>query len=101
MFYVASVRYIYSMCGFNVRPVNVWFLLSSFVCLAWVVFSDQFITKSRYYQRKIFARLLICVLVTSLLVFKGSELYFFHILILHCTVVLVYKIKNNDDLIIF
>ena len=34
--------------------------------------------------------------------FKGSELYiFFHILILHCTVVLVYKIKNNDDFIIF
>ena len=57
--------------------MNVWFLLSSFVCLAWVVFSDQFITKSRYYQTKIFARLLICVLVTSLLVFKGSEFYFF------------------------
>ena len=33
--------------------------------------------------------------------FKGSELYFCHILILHCTVVLVYKIKNNDDFIIF
>ena len=33
--------------------------------------------------------------------FKGSELYFCHTLILHCTVVLVYKIKNNDDFIIF
>ena len=33
--------------------------------------------------------------------FKGSELYFCHILILHCTVVLVYKIKNNDGFIIF
>ena len=33
--------------------------------------------------------------------FKGSELYFFHILILHCTVLLVYKIKNNDDFVIF
>ena len=33
--------------------------------------------------------------------FKGSELYFCHTLILHCTVVLVYKIKNNEDFIIF
>ena len=33
--------------------------------------------------------------------FKGRELYFFHILILHCTVLLVYKIKNNDDFVIF
>ena len=33
--------------------------------------------------------------------FKGSELYFFHTLILHCKVVLVYKIKNNDDFICF
>ena len=33
--------------------------------------------------------------------FKGSELYFFHTLILHYKVVLVYKIKNNDDSICF
>ena len=34
--------------------------------------------------------------------FKGRELYFFHILILHCIVVLVYKIKNDkNNFIIF
>ena len=71
MFYVVSVRYIYiAMSGFK-RLVNVSFLLSSLVCLAWVVFSDHFITKSCHYQTKIFAGLLICVLATSLLVFQG------------------------------
>ena len=40
------------MYGFNVRLVNVYFLLSSLVFLAWVVFSEHFITKSCYYQTK-------------------------------------------------
>ena len=40
-----------------------------------------------------------CDLLASF--FKASELYFCHILILHCTVVLVYKIKNNGSFIIF
>ena len=54
--------YIYiAMSGFK-RLVNVQFLLSSLVCLAWVVFSDHSITKSCYHQTKIFAGLLICVL---------------------------------------
>ena len=48
-----------------------------------------------------FAGLRICVLATSCWFFKGSELYFFHTLILHCKVVVVYKIKNNDDFICF
>ena len=30
-----------------------------------------------------------------------NYIYFFHILILHRTVVLVYKIKYNDDFVIF
>ena len=77
MFYVVSVRYIYiAMSGFK-RLVNVSFLLSSLVCLAWVVFSDHFITKSCYYQTKIFAGLLICVLATSLLFFQGQGVIFF------------------------
>ena len=57
------------MSGFNVRLVNAQFLLSSLVCIAWVVSSDHFMTKSCYYQTKIFAGLRICVLATSLLVF--------------------------------
>ena len=40
------------------------------VCLAWVVFSDHFITKSSYYQTKTLAGLVICVLVTSLFSFS-------------------------------
>ena len=65
------------MSGFNERLVNVYFLLSSLVGLAWVVSSDHFITKSCYYQTKIFAGLLICVLATSLLVFQGQGVIFF------------------------
>ena len=64
--------YLLAMFGFNVRLVNAQFLLSFLVCLAWVVFIDHFITKSCYYQTKIFAGLLICVLATSLLVFQGQ-----------------------------
>ena len=66
-----------AMSGFNVTLVNVKFLLSSLVCLAWVVFSDHFITESCYYQTKIFAGLLICVLATSLLVFQGQWIIIF------------------------
>ena len=79
MFYVVSLRYIYiyiAMSGFNERLVNVYFLLSSLVCLAWVVSSDHFITKSCYYQTKIFAGLLICVLATSVS-FSRAVNYFF------------------------
>ena len=56
-----------------------WFIwpLRSLVCLAWVVCIDHFITKSCYYQTKIFAGLLICVLATSLLVFQGQWIIFF------------------------
>ena len=74
MFYVVSVRYIYiALSGCNVRLMNVNCLVSFKVlrmsCM--VVFSDHFITKSCYFQTKIFAGLLICVLATSLLVFQG------------------------------
>ena len=59
-------------------------------------------TKSSHYQTIIFSGLVICVLATSLLFFSRVVNYlFFHILILHCTVVLVCKIKNNDDLLYF
>ena len=62
--YVISVRYIYS---------NVWFQCKTSECLVSFKFlsmscmgstSDHFITKSCYYQTKIFAGLLICVLVS-------------------------------------
>ena len=46
------------------------FFLSFLVCLAWIVFSDHFITKSCYYQTKIFAGLVTCALATSLLGFQ-------------------------------
>ena len=61
-----------AMSGFNVRLVNVQFLSSSLVCFAWVVFSDYFITKSCYYQAKIFAGLVICVLATPLFSFSRA-----------------------------
>ena len=81
-------------------PSNVWFQCKTSECLVsfkflsrfeWVVFSDHFITKSCYYQAKIFAGLVICVLATSLFSFERAVnlILIFHILILHCTVVLV------------
>ena len=88
-----------AMSGFGVRIVNVQFLLSSLVCLAWVVFSDHFITKSCDYQKKYLLGYLFVFLRPLRQFFKGSELYFCHILILHCTaVVLVYKKVNLPGL---
>ena len=43
----------------------------------WVVFNDHFITKSRYYQTKICAGLVICVLAISLFTFSRAENFFF------------------------
>ena len=74
------------MSGFNARVVNVLFLLSSLVCFAWVVFRDHFITKSCYYQAQLYARLVICVLATSLFGFLMAVNFFSHTF-LHCTVV--------------
>ena len=78
MFYVVSVRFIYSNVWFQCKTCE---CLVSFkfltICLAWVVFSDHFITKRCYRQTKIFAGLLICVLATSLLVFQGQCIIFF------------------------
>ena len=70
MFHVVSVRYIYSNVWFQCKTGECLVSLKGLVCLAWVVFSDHFITKSYYYQTKMFAGLLICVFVTSLLVFQ-------------------------------
>ena len=64
--------YLLAMPGFNVRLVNVQFLLSFLVCLAWVVSNDHFMTKSCHYQTIIFSGLVICVLATSLLFFQGQ-----------------------------
>ena len=52
-------------------------------------------------KQKYFAGLLICVLATSLLVFQGQLIIFFSHTYLHFKVVLVYRIKNNDDFIMF
>ena len=84
--------YLLAMSGFNAMLVNVWFLLSALVCLGWVVFNDHFITKSCYYQTKICSGLVICVLAISLFTFSRAEnfFFFFHILIFHCTVALIY-----------
>ena len=86
--------YLLAMSGFNARLVNVsnsFLFLSSLVRFEWVVFSGHFITKSYYHQAKIFAGLVICVLATSLFSFSRAMnfILIFHILILHCTVVLV------------
>ena len=75
------------------RSVDTTYIKHDPVCLAWVVFSDYFITKSCY-QTKILAGLVICVLATSLLVSRQRIIFFSHTLILHCRVVLVYKIKT-------
>ena len=69
--------YLLAMSGFNAMLVNVWFLLSSLVCLGWVVFNDHFITKSCYYQTKICSGLVICVLAISLFTFSRAENFFF------------------------
>ena len=73
VFYVVSVRYIYS---------NVWFQCKTSKCLVSFEFLSMSCmgsfqwpfpyTQSSYYQTKIFAGLLICVLATSLLVFQGQ-----------------------------
>ena len=47
-------------------------LVNSLSCMAWVVFSNHFITKSFYYQTKLFAGLVICVLAASLFSFSRA-----------------------------
>ena len=77
MFYVVSVRYIYS---------NLWFQCKTYECLVSFKFLSMscmgsfqwpFHSKSCYYQTKIFAGLLICVLATSWLVFQGQGIIIF------------------------
>ena len=86
--FVCYINVICCICKIYIIDMygNVWFQcksseclvsLSSLVCLAWVVFSDLFIATSCYYQTKIFAGLLICVLATSLLFFQGQRVIFF------------------------
>ena len=96
-----------AMSGFNATLGNVKFLLNPLVCLTWLVFSNHCITKSCYYETKIFAGLVICVLVTSSFSFsRAVNFIFLNILILHCTVVLVcrwritpldIKLKDRTD----
>ena len=90
-----------AMSGFNVTLVNVQFLLSSLVCRAWIVFSDHLITKMLLLSNKNIcwaSYLCSCDLPVGF----SRAVNFFPIFILHCTVVLVYKIKkNNDDFVIF
>ena len=98
--------YLLAMSGFNVRLVNVYFRSSSLVCLAWVVFSDHFVTKSRHYQTKIFAGLVICVLATSLLVLQEqwiiiNVIFFSHTYSSLQSSIIVQDKKNNDDFMIF
>ena len=75
MFYFVSVRYIYiAMSGrFQCKTSEclVSFKFLSMSCM--VVFSDHFITKSCYFETKIFAGLLICQCSCDLLlVFQGQ-----------------------------
>ena len=101
MFYVVSVRYIYS---------NVWFQKTSecFVSFKFLSMSCMgsfsvtiSLQKAVIIKQKYLLGYLFVFLRPLCYFFKGSELYFFNILILHCTVVLLYKIKNNDGFIIF
>ena len=64
--------YMYRNVWFQCKTSECLVSLSSLVCIAWVVFSDHFMTQSCYYETKIFAGLLICVLATSLFVFQGQ-----------------------------
>ena len=66
-------------------PSNVWFQCKTSEFLVSVpqsvlhglVFSNHFITKSCYYQTKIFAGLVICVLATSLFSFSRAVNFIF------------------------
>ena len=102
MFYVVSVRYIYG---------NVWLQCKTSECLVSFKLLSLFCMSSfqwLFHHRKLLLSDKNICLATYLcscdpfVSFSRAVNYiFFHILILHCTVVLVYKIKNNDDLIIF
>ena len=80
-FYVVHV--LCCICKFYLLAIHIWFsqcktsecLVSfKFLSLSWM---DHFITKSCYYQTKIFAGLVICVLATSLFSFSRAVNSFF------------------------